>query len=286
MTTVEVTPIGVADLPEVAAFLVHHLEPGVDALTWDRALRAPWQGDAPNRGFALRCDGHVVGAYLGFYSSREVAGTRMQICNLGPWCVEDAHRAHGLRLLPTMLNQPGYHFTDLSPSGAVVPLNERLGFHHLDTATSLVPNLPWPSLPVRVRVTASPERLEAALRGRDLQVYRDHADLVAARHVLVSHGSENCHVMHRSDRRKGLPLFASVLHVSNQALFRRTVRHFGRHVLTHHGLPFTLAEHRVVGGPVRPSFQLRAHRAKMFRSDRLSAHDVDYLYSDLACLPW
>ncbi len=286
MTSVQVTPIQEADLHDVAAFLVHHLEPGVDAATWDRALRAEWQADAPNRGFALRADGTVVGAYLAFYSSREVDGTHVQICNLGPWCVEDAHRAQGLRLLRTVLKQPGYHFTDLSPSGAVVPLNERLGFRHLDTATSLVPNLPWPSRPGRVHVTASADRIEAALDGHDLQIYRDHAGLVAARHVLVSLGPEHCHVMYRSDRRKGLPLFASVLHVSNAALFRRTVRAFGRHVLAHHGLPFTLAEHRVVGGPVRPSFQLRAHRAKMFRSDQLDEHDVDYLYSELACLPW
>ena len=40
--------------------------------------------------------------------------------------------------------QDGYHFTDLSPSGNVVALNRRLGFTQLDTATALVPNLPWP----------------------------------------------------------------------------------------------------------------------------------------------
>ena len=45
--------------------------------------------------------------------------------------------------------QDGYHFTDLSPSGNVVALNERLSFRFLDTTTALVPNLPWPSRPGR-----------------------------------------------------------------------------------------------------------------------------------------
>ena len=40
--------------------------------------------------------------------------------------------------------QPGYHFTDLSPSGNVVELNRRLGFHSLDTSTA--PQINWPAL--------------------------------------------------------------------------------------------------------------------------------------------
>ena len=58
----------------------------------------------------------------------------------------EQYRLHGLKLLTSLLAQEGYHFTDLSPSGNVIALNERLGFEFLDTTTALVPNLPWPSV--------------------------------------------------------------------------------------------------------------------------------------------
>lgn len=286
MTVADLAPIGEQDLREVADFLVRELDPGVTAQTWADALRAPWQDEAPNRGFVVRVAGEVVGAYLAFYSRRDVGGATVQICNLGPWCVRETHRAEGLRLLRAVLKQPAYHFTDLSPSGSVVRLNERMGFRHLDTATSLMPNLPWIGRPGQVRITASPAAIADRLEGEDLHRYRDHADLGATHHVLITRHREHCHVIFRQDRRKGLPIFASVLYVSNRALFRSTARHFGRYVLLRHRLPLTLVEERVVGGTVRPGLRLASHRPKMFRSSLLDEQDVDYLYSELMCLPW
>ena len=57
-----------------------------------------------------------------------IDGRVERFCNLGAWCVLPEHRFHALRLLKALLAQDGYHFTDLSPSGNVVGLNERLGF--------------------------------------------------------------------------------------------------------------------------------------------------------------
>ena len=59
-------------------------------------------------------------------------------------CVIESRRAHAIRLVRAILRQPGYHFTDLSPSGNVVELNHRLGFHSLDTSTA--PQINWPAL--------------------------------------------------------------------------------------------------------------------------------------------
>lgn len=274
------------DLDEVVGFLVSELRPPVDAATWRSAVDPLWQKDAPNRGYLLRDgQGAVVGAYLAFYSSRTVGGRRVGVCNLGPWAVRPEHRAGGLRLLRALLKQPGLVFTDLSPSGAVVPLNERLGFRHLDTATSLMPNLPRPTIPGRVVVTESPARIRQALSGDELATYLEHEGLSAARHLLVAGYDSQCHVIWRRDRRKGLPLFASILHVSDADLFRRCAAEVGRHLLVRHGVPLTLAEHRVVGGPLHPARQLAAHRPKMVRGELADA-DVDYLFSELTCLPW
>ena len=104
--------------------------------------------------------------------------------------------------------------------------------------------------------------------------------------VVLIRGDEWCYVVFRRDRRKGLPLFASVLYVSNPALFRAMARPFARHLLIRHGALATLAEDRIVGYRPRPSLRLRSPRRKMFRSPSLAPSQIDYLYSELVCVSW
>jgi hypothetical protein len=285
-TTVRVAPITDGDVRQVAEFLHAHLNARVSADHWADALYVPWDVDSPNAGYMLLDDDEIVGVQLAFYSDRVVGGRRERFCNLGAWCVLPAYRLHALRLLKAVLGQDGYHFTDLSPSGNVVGINERLRFRFLDTTTALVPNLPWPTWPGRNLISSDPELLERTLTGPDLELYRDHAAAGAARHLVLIRGDEWCYVMVRKDRRKGLPLFASVLHVSNPALFRKMARPFARRLLIRHGALATLAEERVVGYRPRLSHVLRSPRRKMFRSPSLAPDQIDYLYSELVCVSW
>jgi hypothetical protein len=281
---VRVDPITEADVAPVAAFLHEHLNGRLSADEWARSIAPSWPIDAPNHGFLLRDDGRVVGSYLGFYSQREIDGRPERFCNLGAWCVLPGYRQHGVRLLRAMLGQEGYTFTDLSPSGSVVPLNVRLRFRFLDNQTALLPNLPWPG---RGHVVSDPAGVAELLRGDDLRLYLDHAGAPAAHHVVLVRGDEFCYVVFRRDRFKRLPVFASVLHVSNPDLFRRMVRSFARHLLVRHGLLGMLAELRVVGDRPRPSVLLRKPpRPRMFRSSRLRPDQIDYLYSELVCVAW
>jgi hypothetical protein len=282
-TAVELRPIGPRDVPAVAEFLHAHLNERVSAEAWARAVDVPWHVEAPNAGFMLLDGDAVVGAHLAFYSERTVDGRPERFCNLGAWCVLPDHRFHALRLLKALLAQDGYHFTDLSPSGSVVGLNERLGFRFLDTTTTVVPNLPWPG---RGRISCDPALIERTLTGAELQLYRDHARAAAARHVLLMRGGEWCYVIFRKDRRKGLPLFASILHVSNPELFRAMARPLARHLLLRHGAAATLIERAVVEHRPRLSLTVESPRRKMFRSPSLEPAQIDYLYSELVCLSW
>jgi hypothetical protein len=284
---VRVSPITDSDVPAVAEFLHRNLNDAVPAEAWMRAVDVPWKVDAPNHGFQLRTDdGAVVGVYLAFYSDRTIAGRVRRCCNLGAWCVLPEHRFHSLRLLKALLAQDCDLYTDLSPSGNVMGLNTRLGFRFLDTATALVPNLPWPSWPGGGTVTGDRRTIERSLSGAELQIYQDHADCAAARHLLLTRGGETCHVIFRKDRRKGLPLFASILYVSDPGLFRRMARQVSRHLLLRHGLPATLAEVRIAGGRLPAGRMLSAPRRKMVLGAGIEDHDVDYLYSELVSVSW
>jgi hypothetical protein len=283
---VEARPISEADVPAVAEFMHAHLNERVPASAWTRALDLPWAVERPNAGFMLLQDGRVVGAHLAYYSQRTIDGRPERFCNLGAWCVLEEHRFQALRLLKALLAQDGYHFTDLSPSGNVVGLNERLGFEYLDTETALVPNLPWPSRPGRDTISSDPALIERTLSGPELEIYRDHVGAAAARHVLLMRGDEHCHVMFRKDRRKGVPLFATVLYASNPELLRRMAGPFARHLLLRHGVAAHLLERAVIGHRPRLAFGVSAPRRKMFKSPALTAAQIDYLYSELVCLSW
>jgi hypothetical protein len=275
-----------ADVDRVAEFLHRELNARLSTESWAAAIRAPWCSDSPNHGFMLVAGDRVVGVYLAFYSGRRIDGRIEKFCNLAAWCVTEQYRSHGLRLLRTMLAQDGYTFTDLSPSGNVVPLNARLNFQHLDTASALVANLPWPTWLTRTRIISDPVMIELQLSGRDLRIYQDHRDAPAAYHLVVRRGGQHCYVIVRKERRKNLPLFASILHVGNPGLFRETARHVCGYLLTRFGIPLTLMEKRVVAEYPRFSIPLRSSRPRMFRSTRLQAGQVDYLYSELTCVPW
>jgi hypothetical protein len=281
-----VHPIADGDVRQVAKFLNAHLNPRLSADEWARSINVPWTIDRPNAGFMLLDNDTVVGAQLAFYSKRVLGGRTERFCNLGAWCVLPSHRFHGPRLLRVLLAQDDYHFTDLSPSGSVVGINERLGFRFLDTSTAFMPNLPWPSWPGRSAISNDPTLIEGTLTGRELEIYRDHAGTAAARHLVLIRGDDWCYVVFRKDRRKGLRLFASLLHISNPALFRELAGPLGRHLLFRHGALVTLVENRIVKRQPRLALPQMSPRRKMFRSHRLGPGQIDYLYSELVCVPW
>lgn len=283
---VRTAPISTDDLPRVGEFLSTHLDNTLTSDQWARSLRPTWSTSHPDHGFLLESDGQVVGVYAAFYSETETAGRPRAVCNLAAWCVLEEFRQHSLRLVRAMLGQRDRDLTDLSPSGTVVPLNERLGFAHLDTSGALVVNLPLPARR-RVRLVSEHTEIEAVLTGADLAAYRDHADSGAARHVVAVVDGRPCWVVFRAVRRKGLRVFASVLHVSDQHLFRSAAPAVYRHLLVAHGLPFTLVQNRVCGSRPWYSAPLSAQRPTMYLSRTGEPPEsVTYLYSELTQVPW
>ena len=108
-------------MPVVAEFLHVNLNRRVPPLTWTYAMSSPWKTEAPNHGFAPRRAARA-GAYLAFDpSARSPDDGRFR--NLASWCALPEFRFHSVRLLKALLAEDGYHFTDLAPTGNVIPLN-------------------------------------------------------------------------------------------------------------------------------------------------------------------
>lgn len=270
-------------IPEAAAFLNRHLNAQVSTDTWAAAMQPPWAGQQPNHGFILLDGESAVGVLLAFYSHRLVAGREEPVCNLAAWCVLPEFRFQSLRLLRTALAQEGYSFTDFSPSGAVIPLNTRLGFKTLDLNTYLLPCLPWKSR--GTDIVTSPAQIRALLTSHERQIFDDHQHAAAAHHVLVVRPEGHSYVIYRRDRRKGLPLFATILYASDRAVFTRGAAALAWRLSLHHRIAALLVEDRVADRP-RLAMEWRWPRPKMFRSHTVRAAEIDNLYSEMCCVPW
>jgi len=281
-----VRSIGADEIDASAQFLHDTLNPRVSAAAWRSLFHPPWQAHAPNSGFVLLdAAGQPVGVYAAVYSTRVIDGEPVPICNLAAFCVREDVRAHGLRLMRSLLGQKGFEFTDLSPSGNVVPMNERLGFRRLDTTTSLTLNLPG-RRGGGIRTTEDHEAIERALDETDRRIHCDHREAPAARHLLVQRDGAYAYLVYRRDRRRRLPLFASPLYVGGDRELLREAWPAVRTRLLRHGLPFSLAEHRVLGFEPRWGVAVRHPRTKMIRGTRWRSDAVDYLYSELVLVNW
>lgn len=245
-------------------------------------VRPPWGEVGPNHGFRLLAGDKTVGAYIAVYSTRH--GRAPLVCNLAAFCVIEEHRAHSIRLVRALPRQKDCIFTDLSPSGPVPAMSERMGFRQLDTTTRLVVNV-W--RPTRgVIVTEDPTAIEGMLKDHDAEVFRDHRHAAGARHLLLVRGGAYAYLMYRRDRRKQLPVFASPIYAGGDRDLMSSDWAAVTSHLARRGFAMTLAERRILGfRPTGVGRQLGQPRPKMYRGD-IAPEDVDYVYSELSLLQW
>lgn len=276
-------PIRDSDLPAFCQFLTEHLSSARSAGQWAQAFRQEWGVARPNSGFVVRDQGRIVGGIGAIYAERVIRGRPERFCNITSWCVLDAYRTQSMRLAMAVVSQPGYHFTDLTPTEVVSKTLQFLKFKPMNERQAVWPNLPWPfSRLAGVRVIADPNGIEAALSASDARVYRHHRHLPWLRHAAVGRPGAYCHIVWKPNRLRGIP-GAMVLAFSDAGLFLRYRRALGAHLLWQGSL-YTRVESRLLHRVPRLSRELAGFRKKVFRSDTLSEADISNLYSEIVAL--
>ena len=271
-----IEPVTAANLGEFAQFLHQHLNAGMSPPQWQQALQPRWPGaDQGNHGFLLRDEGRLVGGIGALYAERQLGGRTEVSCNITSWCVLGTHRQHSMRLAMAVVGQPGFHFTDFSPTQIVGGTLRFLKFQPLDEGQLVLPNLPWP---IRGRVLHRAAEVESALGGTPLQTWRDHAVFPWLHQVLVGVPGAWCHVIYKRRVFKRLPC-AGIVHVSDGVLFSQSWPRLSRHLLAR-GLLCTQVERRLVGTPPRPHAVRTGFNQKLFRSETLQPAQIDALYSE------
>ncbi|EKD97580.1 MAG: hypothetical protein ACD_23C00852G0002 [uncultured bacterium] len=275
-----IEPITEQTLPEFAAFLQANMPVSRTAQDWIVGLQENWSETRPNYGFLMRDEGKIVGGIGAFYADRVIRGQNEKFCNITSWCVLDSHRKYSMQLAMNVVAQPGYHFTDFSPTKVVAGTLQFFKFKSMDEAVVVLPNLPLPSF--AGRVVMAPHQIERSLKGQMLKVWKDHAHFPWLQQVIVGKPEDWCHIIYKRGRFKGLPS-SNLIYVSDAQAFNRYLPCLGGHFFWR-GMMSTHVERRVLTEIPRLSAVRTGFNAKQFLSTSLAASDIDYLYSETVAL--
>jgi hypothetical protein len=274
-----IEPITAATLPDFCLFLAKNMPVTRPAADWEHGLRQQWLPDHPNFGFMLRTEaGDVVGGIGAYYAARMLHGRPEKFCNITSWCVLDTYRQQSMKLAMAVISQPGFSFTDFSPTKVVAGTLKFFKFAELDDSEAVVLNLPGYGR----RALSAPSDIEAALQGDALTIYRDHAGFSWLRHVVVGQPGDWCHVVYKRSTFKRLPT-ANVVYVGNKAALARHFRQLCTFLLAR-GMVSTLIECRMLAQVPWPAKVRSGFVRKVFLSTTVDAADIDYLYSERIAL--
>ena len=284
MSQPELEPIRDEDLAEFCQFLVENLSRQRTAEEWARAFSHNWGVKKPNNGFLLRVDGRIVGGIGAIYAERMIRGKPERFCNITSWCVLDRYRSQSMRLAIALTSQPGFHFTDLTPTEVVSKTLQFLKFKPMNERQVVWPNFVWPFAGLSgIRIVTDPDNIGRVLSDENNRIFRDHRQLTWLNHLAVGGDDEFCYVAYKKCRMKGLP-GAWILAFSDPVRLLDYRLALGNYLLFVHGLLFSRTESRLLHRIPRPSIELSGFRNKVFRSDSLTEADMSNFYTELFAL--
>lgn len=284
MALPDIEPIGDDTLLEFCRFLTENLSRERTPEVWAEAFRQDWGAERPNYGFVLRDEGRIVGGIGAIYAQRLVRSEPERFCNITSWCVLDQYRPQSMRLAMALTSQPGFHYSDLTPTDVVSKTLQFLKFRPMNERQALWPNFPLPFGPWQgTKVIADATEIEQVLSPGDVKAFLDHRHLSWLHHLALGGRGAYCHVVYKKDRFKGLP-GAFVVAASDPERFIECRFALGSHLLLRHGLLYTRIESRLLPRVPKPSLELSGYRNKVFRSDTLTEADISNLYTEIVAL--
>jgi hypothetical protein len=279
-----VSPITRDDVATVARFLHENLNSRISAENWLRGISPAWSAESPNHGMMLRVDERLVGAFPAIYYTRDIAGSRVSICNPHSWFVLESHRKQSMSLVLSLVRQKEYQFVMLTPNATVAEIFQFLKFRLIDSGLIMLPALPWPlTVFDSVTVATQPVVLDGFLDTLSLQVYKDHCELPWLLHLAVGDSKGQCYIVFKRHQIKGVPV-ARVLHISDPSVFHRLWRSISNALILRFGLFGVLSEARWLTQVPWPAIRRVNGQPKLLSGDLLDDHSIDDLYTELVAL--
>jgi hypothetical protein len=262
--------------------LLKSLDPSIDKATWARFFKPHWPTEEDYVGYLLEEGGKVVG-FLGLlFSTRVINGNREKFCNMTTWDVKEEYRKHSLSLLYPVLGLKDYTITNFSATPKVNVMLKKLGFNSLDEKALIIFPNPFDLLRKKNRYevffnNAIPSNY---LNENDLNIFRDHSGYKCT-HVLIKLGNVSCYFIMKKIYKKGIPV-ASIQYINNAEFFAESINYVKYRLMLERKKMLLQVDSRMLKDyRIKNSVKISLKVQKLYRSQRISAGDVDNLYSEL-----
>lgn len=268
-----------AMFPDVYDRLLRPFAPYMPRATLERAFVPRGWHDEDHFGYVLLVDGQPAGLLGALFSRRQINGQEVRFCNLHNWYVQPEHRASSLLLMRPILALRDCVITDLSASGEVVAISERLGFTRLDRTIRLLPPLPWQgSSATLVDLTAEPDRAPELLTAAEQTIFRDHQN-IDCQHLVVLSDQGSCYLVASRNPSRWLP-HTLVHYLSNPAVFARQHAFIRAQLLRSGGRYVAVNRPHLAGETIPCSFSADSNQ-RLVRGSAAAPEAIDSLYSEL-----
>jgi hypothetical protein len=251
---------------------------------WRQLFVDHWGFQDGKFGYVLEHGDEIVGFISTIYSERVVRGERLRFCCISNWIVKEQHRDGSLALLSKILALKGVEITNLTPTPALLQMFEKLKYTLFDRTERVVFPCLSPALARPCSILTDPAAIAEVAGDEVRRFVLDHR-LPYNRHVLIRSDEGDCYVMfdrsYKAIRGSTRLPFARVHHISNAPVF---ARHAARLVLkvmaTSRVFGLVIEERMLRGERIWHSVQRSGKRQGSFRSNKLTADDVDNLYAE------
>jgi hypothetical protein len=269
------------DLLEKAIWMLSSSFPDQPVRFWRDGVRRIQQFRSPHLtwpyGYFMQVDGADVGIVLTIASERTAQDGAVQtVVNLSSWYVEPAYRCLAPLMLHRILKNGDAIFTDLTPSPAVIRINEAMGFQCWNEGATILflPRFGWTS-----HSESAVQPLHKipgnALNGAVRQMLDDHAGMGAIVGAL-SNAPDTLPLIFYQTRLKGLPA-AYLAYAEDRTQVFSNLSAVARFLLSK-GRILLRVDGNQAHCPRGASF-LRGGWPRLFRG-QLDPNRLDYAYSE------
>jgi acetoacetyl-CoA synthetase len=258
---------------------------------WRGMMGYPWLAadEKPHYGAVLSVDGEICGFNGALYANRMVDGRVERFGSGYGWCVRPEYRRYSISLLKQLLGPagaPDMTWTNLTCRGDLVPLFRKLGYELADER-KLVSKI-GPGTVVRgragsARVVPEDEVTEALLGPDVYRLYQDHIGRTVQRVVFEAGGKACLVVTKRGYLPTGGYPGTELHYVSDRSFFAEHFERIKLRLLMRDKTLMLHGDERLFGFAPKGAGTLPA--TALFRSQRVTARDIDALYTELVILP-
>ena len=278
-----VRPAGQGDVEAICDLIARHFGKRIRRDEWRRLFDYRWGAGAPDHGWVLDQEGHIVG-YLGaIYAEREIDGQVERICNLTSMCVDATHRAMAPFLIMAAVRRGDCTVTGLSARPSVFRILERAGFAPLDPGKLVVPPLfnLFGLARGRPSFEWDPDRMRPELDGTALRILDDHLSY-GCQCLLARYDDRRCLLVVKRRILRILPV-SEILFATDRDFMTEHIEAVTWAIIVRQRTLAVMADRRLYGNGAPAAIFLKS--PSLFRSRRLEAHQIDNLYSELVLLP-